>query len=232
MLNSLLSKESRSLFKSVKKTWLPRLRHILFSILLAALASSIFSTYLGYWFDFQVLRSLFLIRGSQAAAPEAILVGVDDTAYVETNTPREKTLPRAIIATALEKIAEAKPMLLVNDFKISKETGIADEADKRIAEVLRTTPSTLWSGRSRRESGDVVLPSAEMFRSAASLEIDMGLIEVLGVVSVINSGWGKSVFDRIALARPLVELAHQKIGTPERNAFINFYEGKLRRGQT
>jgi hypothetical protein len=108
------------------------------------------------------------------------------------------------------------------------------EADARIEAALRNGPTSIWSGKTPQPGSElaisdptpfVTLPSERRFRAAARMELDMLIAGRLGVRSLIalTSDPAASLYERVPIARALVELAKIDVASPGPRDLINFY---------
>ena len=190
----------------------------------ASMSLFLFWQPLALYLDLLSLRAAHhsLSRPTQAP-PEILIVGIDSRSYNETGTPRSSPLPRSVIADALSTIASASPKLLINDAKIPPERGISDADDQKIAAALRATKSTIWTGKNARDAFAATVPSDKLFREAASMELNMDLASVFGYALLLSNQRPGSIYDQIAVSRPLVELAGYQLEAPQMHEFIKFY---------
>ncbi len=193
-------------------------------------------------FDLESLTTFFQWRGSIKATDQVILVSIDDRSYNLLDASLKYPLPRKDIATALERIEEAKPRLLVLDVKFPDDRAIDPPSDERIASAISKMPATIWTGKSARNESGEVFPSAELFRKAAKSELNMfvhgnfGIYYYLGnpnvrsnsfeehvVTSASTADEKEALYRHVELARPLIELAKYELESPSANSLINFY---------
>jgi CHASE2 domain-containing sensor protein len=193
-------------------------------------------------FDLAILTKFFQWRGPIMSTSEVVLVSIDDRSYDILGASLKYPFPRRDIATALERIEEAKPRLLVLDVKFPDERTIDPAADQRIASAISKMPATIWSGKSARNESGEVYPSAQLFRAAAKTELNMfvhgkfGVFYFLGnpngddnryegrVVTNASTSQEKAfLYQHVELAKPLIDLANYELESPPTNSFINFY---------
>jgi CHASE2 domain-containing sensor protein len=196
----------------------------------------------GQELDLWLLSRFFHQRGPRPLPNDIVIVSIDDESYVrlrEAYPDYERRLsprwpfPRRFEAEALENIIKAKPRAIIIDLRFAAD---ADDpaADARIEEALRTAPTSIWSGKTPQPGSDfrvsdgtqyVTLPSELRFRAAAKMQLDMLIAGHFGVFArlTLDDRPEASLYERVPLARPLVELAQFKVEAPGRFDLINFY---------
>jgi CHASE2 domain-containing sensor protein len=192
--------------------------------------------------DHWVLRHFFLFRGALSAPPDVILVAIDDETYGKLSASTNFPLPRHFLADAFEEAEKASAKTIILDAKIPSQPNLEPEADDRIEAALRAGPTAIWTGEMPSESTEAngnslatsaVLRSDERFRNAAKLELPMIVGGEDDLVMYISDSTTPeaTLYERVPIAKALVELAHLKSDAPGPNDLINFYgpKGTLKR---
>lgn len=199
---------------------------------LGLLAVCFLATPLGTRLELFLLHGFYQLRGPRQPPSDVVVVAVDDPTYKELGASTNFPLPRKFIAQALETINKADPRVLILDGNIQRERLIDPDADDRIAAALRAGPSTIWNGEipiSADQNPEAVsIPSDDLFRRSAKMELTMAVFgmhqEVLHISS--SSSVNSSLFERVEIAKALVELGHFQVGSPGVADLINYYGGR------
>lgn len=237
-----LSPELRHLIRQLKRKWLGPAVFSIFSFFVTALAFWIATSSLGRRMDINVLSIFFSTRGPIAVPREVITVSIDDKSYKTLESSTNYPLPRKFVATAFEHIADANPKLLILDLKFPAERTFDPESDARMVAAIERSPATIWSGRADGGENSDILPSDSPFRKASKMELDMLVAGTSGYRIYIGNPrkLGKQLpvttvdhstpdpikaafYERVAIAKPLVELANYSLGVPGAHELINFY---------
>ena len=168
-----LSKEASRTIKRFKRSLLSAAFFSLPLLCYAAIAITFIRTDLNPRMDLAVLTNFFQTRSPLPPPNDVVIVAIDDRTYHLLEASLKFPLHRRDIATAFERIEEARPRVMILDVKFPDERTIDPDADRRIAAAISKMPSTIWSGRSARNQSGEVFPSAEIFRKAARLELIM-----------------------------------------------------------
>lgn len=223
---SLIGTELRHELRRTFRRWAHALP-VFVAILFGWLAVELWSSSLGRGLDVQTLRSFFAVRGERPAPQELVIVGIDGESFTELGLPPRTALPRKYFADLIERVVAAAPKMLIIDASFPAED-LDPDANRRIAGAMKSIPVAIGAGKMNtglEANPFVTIPSDPIFREAAKLEMSMLFNSVDGVTSLLtlNTEPSATLFDRVPLAKPLVEFGDYKIALPEPMALINFY---------
>lgn len=187
-------------------------------------------------FNLLALYHAFFIRGNLQVPSDIFIVGIDDESYSELGASTRWPFPRKFTATALEKIAQANPRLVIIDAYISKEEQDPD-ANDRIERALKSGPFVISNGytpksgtvRPDEEEQYVVAQTDQRFIDAARTQIytivshDNNIVANILPVTKENDPINK----KVPLLPALREVAGYKLESlPGKRDLINYYGEK------
>lgn len=232
-MKSYFLKELKYQLRQIILRWAKPVTQCIIALLISIGSIAFWTTSVGQRLDLWVLEKFFEYRGPRQAPEDVVIVAIDDETYQQLDVSTRLPFPRILVARALEQIVKAEPKVVILDARIPKEREDL-EADQKIEDALRAGPITIWSGKTPQgqlgvlesdPAAFVIQGSEERFRKAAKMELPMLLRSSNGVVSDLTFDRKEqaSLYDRVPLSRPLVELAKFTIDAPGAADLINYY---------
>jgi CHASE2 domain-containing sensor protein len=231
-----LSTEQRHRLKAFKRRW-GRPLFVVSTIPLLTILTLVFHLSVGLPLDMWVLSKMYAVRGPLEPPKDVVIVAIDDESYRVLNASTNYPLPRKYLADALDVIAQNKPRVLIIDAKFPNERMLDPVADQRIAATLSTLPASIWNGEvpgdSRSPHRESVIPSDDVFRRAAKIELPMTIYGKYGYTTFLTDRAVKtdSLHDLVPISKALEILGGYSIKKPGQYDLINFYgpSGTIRR---
>jgi|GEM_PF-1971271 len=180
---------------------------------------------IGLQTDRWMLRQFFQLRGPLAPPDNIAIVAIDDASLDQQTL----ILSRTVLAEGLERIANAKPKLLLIDAAFHGESS-KNETNQKIARALSSVPSVIsktspldrvWEDRpSDRPPVDQLMWESAQFVLPMEVSATYGRVQFISV----NKMGPPTLYSRVPLAESLpTELFDHSLAPPGKFDLINFY---------
>ncbi|HQH28069.1 MAG TPA: CHASE2 domain-containing protein [Oligoflexia bacterium] len=224
----------RQLRYHLRRQWRDRSRivdRVIAASLAAFVAGILFTCPLGERLESVLLRTWFSLRGARPLSESVAIIQVDSRTKQALGIPDRDSIPRSVIADAVNKLMRCNPKAIIFDAVFEGE-GPSPEADRDLALAFSRSPSVI--GRSSLQEiegrnpdgspriGRRKTDSHPMFISSAKYVVPFHLVLSNNVAEKIALS-GDPTLENIPLLLPLRNLVDPNIEEPKEYDLINYY---------
>lgn len=209
-------------------------RAFIFITIVGLALPNVFLSFFSQRLESRLLSLHFAIRGEQKTPASVTVVKIDRRSLRHFGLSVRQGFGFENLTLALERIAEAKPKLVVLDLYMP-QLSASDDVNRRLRLALSRVPTVIARGITSYIDTDIQgvkrlelernLPAKEFSESAAEtvlLMLSTSQDEVAAGIHLASTNSDKPL-DRIPLLEPLHKFVSPDIQTPDENSLINYY---------